>query len=103
MWKLLLCASGLFGIATLVGFSEKRCRKNLPVSIASLFWLRTMNTYDAPADSNLVSLKSGSSMPGWFSPAMALSSLAMLLVSIGMVYWSGDTEPFFGHLIFRLQ
>ena len=42
-------------------------------------------------------------MPGWFSPAMALSSLAMLLVSIGMVYWSGDTEPFFGHLIFRLQ
>ncbi len=35
-------------------------------------------------------------MPGWFSPAMALSSLAMLLVSIGMVYWSGDTEPFFG-------
>ena len=27
---------------------------------------------------------------------MALSSLAALLASIGMVYWSGETEPFFG-------
>ena len=27
---------------------------------------------------------------------MALSSLAGLLVSIGMVHWSGETEPFFG-------
>ena len=32
----LLLFGKLFGVATLVGFGEKRCRKNLPLSVTNL-------------------------------------------------------------------
>ena len=35
-------------------------------------------------------------MPYWFPVAMTITAVVAMVASLWMVYWSGETEPFFG-------